>query len=1059
MTPLRLALERPMAVIAAVILTLIFGLLALETIPIQLAPDVRRPVITVRTEWPGAAPAEIEREILVPQEEALRGLKGVEEMVSIARDGRGRITLTFAPGTDVDRELSRVGDRLDRVRDLPEDAGKPELSTTGTEDNPIAWFILTRRPGNTRPIHEYGDFVETVIAERLRRVPGVGEVNFFGGARAELQVIVDPRRLAAHGVSVSEVVAALRRADVAATAGEVNEGKRRYVVRVEGGFALPDEVAAVLVRSRRDAASGRVLRVRVGDLAEVRFGHAEPRARIRYLGEPALAINITRDAGANVIETMAAVRAAIAELRRGRLRELGLELRQVYDDTVYINSAISLVVQNIYIGGSLAALVLLLFLRSLAATAVIALSIPVSVVATFVVMAFLGRSLNVVSLAGIAFAVGMVVDAAIVVLENIYRLRGRGMAPFTAALEGTREVWSAILLAALTTVLAFVPLLTLELEVGQLFRDIAVAISVSVIISLLVATTVVPALAHRFLRGDIATLLQRRRLPLVDAAAGFAARLLLGFLRAVVASRLLSLLLVAAVSALALGFAWRHMPKLEYLPEGNRNLVFGVVLPPPGYNLETMLAIGRRIEDAIRPLWAPESDPGADGAARIARFFFVAVPGSAFAGASAVDPERAGELVGPLRRALFAEPGTYGFFSQPSIFGRGLGGARVVRLDVSGPELESVLEVARRASARIAEVFPRRAGHQFRARPGLELGAPELRLLPDRLRLADAGIPAREFAAAVDAFNDGIRVAELVIGGRLVDLVLRGRHGAKRTQEIGDLPILTPSGRVLRAADLSRIVYTTGPVRIRRVEGRRTVSLDLRPAPRVSLEEAIARMRREVVAPLEAEGLPPGIGLRITGTADQLSRTFRALSRDLLLAGVIVFLAMAVLFESFRLALVVLISVPLAAAGGIAGLWILNRFVYQPLDMLTMLGFVILIGVVVNNAILLVERACTHLRAGRGDVVAAIIDAVRERLRPIFMTTATSVFGMLPLVILPGAGSEIYRGLGSVVVGGLSLSALLTLLLVPPLLALTLGRGSRRGAAHQVEPMDLAPAD
>ncbi len=1041
MNIVRLALERPVAVVSAVFLVLLFGWIALTTIPVQLAPDVRRPQISVTTTWGGAAPEEVEREIVSRQEEALKGLEGVLEISSVAETGRARVTLEFRVGTDMDRALLLVSNRLQQISGYPDEVDEPRLEIAGNEDNAIAWFAITRLPGNERPIHEYGTFVEDVVKARLERVPGVSEVNFFGGAERELQVIVEPERLALYRLTVPDVLQALRTADVSVSAGDVDEGKRRYVVRVEGELSSPEAVSSVLIRSLQDPATGRVARIRVGDVAEVRWGYSEPVARIRRLGEPALALNATREPGANVMDIMRDIRAEIEALANGPMRAQGLTIRQVYDETVYIESAIDLVVQNIWIGGALAAAVLLLFLRSIGATLVIALSIPVSVVATFVAMAATGRTLNVMSLAGIAFAVGMVVDAAIVVLENIFRLRQKGLRPFDAAYRGTLQVWGAIVVSALTTVLVFVPILLMQSEVGQLFRDIAVAISASVLLSLVVAGTVVPALARRFLRFDVSRLAEERRIPVVDSLASLFARMVLGFMRRIVTHRGLSLLLVLAVTAAAGTFAWRFLPKLEYLPEGNRNLVFGVIQPPPGYNLETTLRIAERIESEVRPLWAsvsgPESAPGEPP--RIRDFFFVALRGAAFVGASAVDEQRAGELIEPLRRPIFAEPGTFGFMSQPSIFGRGIGGGRVVRLDISGPDLETLLEVALAAAGRVQQVLPREQGNQLRPRPGLELGAPEVRLVPDRVRLADAGVSAETFALTVDALNDGVRVSEIAEGGNRFDLVLMGpRDAAARTQDVGQIPVVLPDGTILPARELARLLVTAGPTEIRHEERQRTVTLEIRPAPAVPLETAMDLVRDNVIAPLQQAGLPDGVTMRLAGTADRLTETFRELSLDLLLAVLIVYLVMAVLLESFVYPLVIMVSVPLAAAGGVLGLVVLNLFAFQALDMLTLLGFVILIGIVVNNAILLVDRAVSYWREEAHDAAGAILAAVSDRLRPIFMTTMTSVFGMLPLVIAPGAGSELYRGLGSVVVGGLSLSAVLTLFLVPPLLAIVL---------------------
>ncbi len=1084
MNLIKTAIERPIAVIAAVLMVVMFGLVALQTIPIQLAPDINSPVITITTEWGGAAPAEVEREITNRQEEELKGIEGLEEITSRSERGRSRVTLEFAVGTNMDRALLLVSNRLDRVNGYPDEADEPTLDTAGAEDNAIAWFILTRLPGNERPMSEYGDFAENVIQERLERVPGVSRINVYGGTEREIQVTVDPQVLARYRLTVSEVVDALRRANASFSAGDVDEGKRRYVVRTEGELNTVEAVRSVVVRSDEDRASGRLARVLIGDIAEVRFGYKQARASIRMRGHAALAMNAIRETGANVIETMEGIRAAIRELNEGPIPAADLKLRQVYDETVYIDSAIDLVQQNIWVGGSLAAIILLLFLRSLRATLVVSIAIPVSVIGAFVAMAALGRSINVISLAGIAFAVGMVVDAAIVVLENIYRLREQGRPVREAAYLGAKQVWGAVLVSALTTVMVFIPILVMELEVGQLFRDIAVAISVSVMLSLLVSVTVLPALSSRLLgngRSRSDHRVTRLHLPVIDQLArGFVATVV-GFARLVVRSRLAALGTVAAVTTVALYGSWHYLPKLEYLPEGNRNLVFGIIIPPPGYNLDTMVDIAEGVETATRAHWTEEESsleapaeeqrslqerisayPGellqgvkesfggllagfGTGAGerpppKMDRFFFVAFNANTFIGATSAEPQRAAEIIPLLEGPVFSEPGTFGFINQPSIFGRGIGSGRKIDLNISGQQLEPILQVAQQAVGRIAQILPRDKGNQLRPNPGLELGAPEVRLFPNRLRLADNGVSARQFGEAIDTFNDGLRVLEVTVGNDRLDLVLQGPEAnVVETQGISSLPVVTSSGDILPASSLSEVVLTSGPTEVRHHERARTITLEIRPAPGVPLEAALEILRDQVMLPMEQAGLPPGVKFSISGTADKLTQTWNAMVVQLALAVAIVYLVMAVLFESFFYPLIILLSVPLATAGGVAGLAILNLYTYQPLDMLTLLGFVILIGIVVNNAILLVHQTLYHLREEGMAAGPAIVEATRNRIRPIFMSTLTSVVGMLPLVFFPGAGSELYRGLGSVVVGGLAMSAALTLLIIPPMLSMLVG--------------------
>jgi len=1059
MNLIRTAIDRPIAVVAAVLMIVMFGLVALENIPIQLAPDVNRPVITVETTWPGAAPAEIEREITNRQEEEMSGLEGLQEITGRAEQGRSRVTLEFAVGTNMDKALLLVANRLDRVNGYPDETDEPTLDTAGAEDSPIAWFIVRRAAGNDRPVHEFGDFIEDIIRDRIERVPGVSRVNVYGGSEEEIHVTVEPRLLARYGLTISDVTGALRAANASISAGDVDEGKRRYVVRTEGELSQLEEVRKVVLRSSDDAATGRLARVTVDDIAEVSFGFKEPTSSIRILGEPGLAFNAVRETGANVIETMQGISEAVEQMQATVVPAAGLTLTQVYDETVYIESAIALVRQNIWVGGTMAAVVLLLFLRSLRATLVISIAIPVSVVGAFVAMAALGRSINVISLAGLAFAVGMVVDAAIVVLENIYRLREEGRPIREAAYEGARQVWGAVLVSALTTVMVFIPILVMQLEVGQLFRDIAVAISVSVLLSLVVSITVIPALA-RYLWGGwgaAAKAAPPRRLPLpgVDHLGRLFVRAVMAFATAVVRNRVLALGVVAVVVAATTLSAWRYLPKLEYLPEGNRNLVFGILIPPPGYNLATMTEIAEEIETEIRPLWSiesgPESAPGEPP--KIQRFFFVATRASTFIGAVSEQPQRAGELIEVLREPVFREPGTFGFINQPSIFGRGIGGGRLIELDISGNDLANILDVAVRAVRKTVEVLPLDQGNQLRPNPGLELGAPEVRVLPDRTRLADNGVSARELGDSLDAFNDGLRVAEVTIGSKRMDLTLRGPdRNVTETQGIANLPIVTSSGMIIPASSLADIVLTAGPTEIRHRERFRTVTLEIRPAPNVPLEAAIETLQNEVIDVVEQEGLPGEVRMRLAGTADKLTQTWNAMVLDLLLALAIVYLVMAVLFESFFYPLIIMLSVPLAAAGGVGGLVILNNFHFQPLDMLTLLGFVILIGIVVNNAILLVHQTLFHIREDGFEPDAAILAATRDRIRPIFMSTLTSVVGMLPLVLFPGAGSELYRGLGSVVVGGLSLSAMLTLLIIPPMLSVLVGTLEKGGRGEPSQP-------
>ena len=1038
MNLIKLSIEKPTAVVAAIFMTIVLGFLALERIPIQLAPDVNKPVITVSTWWYGASPYEIEREIVNRQEEVLRGIEGAKRLTAKAQEGRSEVTIEFDTSTNMDKALLLVSNRLNQIEGYPEEAGEPWLDTAGLDDNAIAWFILTKTEGNERDIAAYGDIVEDIIQDKLERVSGVARTTVYGSSSKELRVTIDPEKMAYYSLTVPQIVEALKRANTSISAGDVEEGKRRYLVRAEGEFQKPDQIKdVVLISENRE--NNRFGRVTVADIGIVNFTHKEPRSNIRFLGDSSLAISAVRQSGANVIETMSGVRSTIQELNDEILPGLGLKIEQVYDETIYIDSAIELVRQNIWIGGSLAVLILILFLRSWRATVIIGLSIPISVVAAFVAMAALGRSINVISLAGIAFAVGMVVDAAIVVLENIYRHRENGNSAKESAYNGARQVWTAVMVSAFTTVLVFVPILIMELEAGQLFRDIAVAISVAVTMSLLVSITVLPALANWLLSG-VKT--KKTKIIIIDQLSKGFVNFTVGYVKIITKSRIASFLMAAVVAISTLVISYSMLPKLEYLPEGNRNLIFGIMLPPPGYNLETLTEIAERVESRVKHLWARDTGPNPEPGQppKIKNYFFVAgAGGRTLFGASAIQDSRVKELIPVLTRSLFGEPGTFGFFTQPSLFQRGFGGGRSIDLDITGSDLEKVVAVAQKAAGLVNNIFPRSEGNQMRPIPGLVLGAPEIQVRPNRVKLADNDVSALSLALSVDAFNSGLRIAEITVDSKRIDLTLQGRENEiKATQGVENLPVVTPKGDILPVSSLADVIVTSGPTEIRHIERNRTITLQIKPIDRIPLEAAITQIRNEVIIPLENQGLPVGVKMNLSGTAKELSRTWDAMVINLLVSICMVYLLMAILFESFIYPLVIMLSVPPAAAGGVIGLSVLNLNILQPLDMLTMLGFVILIGIVVNNAILLVHQSLQHMKEERKGPTQAIVEATRNRIRPIFMSTLTSIFGMLPLVIFPGAGSELYRGLGSVVIGGLSLSAILTLAIVPPMLRIFL---------------------
>ena len=1175
-------IRNPVKVSVGVLIIALFGSISLMTMPKQLIPSVQNPILSVETRWPGASPQEVEREIIQEQEEQLAAIEGLVKMTSDCRNSSARIILEFAVGTDITDAMMRVNTRLQQVRDYPIDALEPTIEASDTADRPIARFALTARPPSIETIVAFqqshpdaADLVESarramnaglrvfrlhqayekhrdkhpelaellppevdlqevrklsedLIEPQIERVPGVSEADTYGGQEEELQVIVDPERLAARQLTIADVRTALIGQNKDTSAGDMYEGKRRWVIRTLGQFRDPEHVKNQILTTENGTP------VYVNDVADVRLDYKKVESLSRRYGQTSNGLSVRRASGANVMEVMIGVQAAAARLNNGLLKRLGLELFQYYDETEYIRSAISLVQQNIFVGGALTIIVLMLFLHLgrltllaipfIAASAVasvwvspwfflltlvltliagmwfgrgaliVGLAIPISIMGTFLLLGLMGRSLNMISLAGLAFAVGMLVDNAVVVLENVYRRRQLGEEAFTAAAKGTQEVAGAVVASTLTTIAVFVPVLFVQQTSGQLFRDIALAISCAVGLSLIVSFTMIPTAAARLFgnmapsgpvprpsskpNGEVihATVREdtgngdtgngdspseamastgsngdesssHENCPSADAAivtstssielaitwfgTGFAN----GVARTnrwIVRSRPRSALVVLLMVAFSAGVSYLLWPKVEYLPAGNQNFVFCSLSPPPGYNINQLMEMGEKLEMDLQPYW--DVDPGSDEANALeypaVNYYFYAVRGtSVFMGFRADDPDRVRELIPLVRDAASQFPGTRAIAKQSSLFERGLTSGRNIDIEITGGDLEKLVDVGRRVISDVTRIIP---DAQAMPTPSLDLSSPEIHVQPKLIESAEMGISASELGYAVNAFVDGAYAGDYFVDGDKIDLTIVGDNAfAGRTQDLLSIPISTRSGQVVPLSALAKVDYSSGPESIRRRERLRAITVSVSPPIEMPLEEAMQRIDRDIVTALQDEGILDGeTMITLSGTADKLREAWDALRWNLLLALAITYLLMAALFESWLYPFVIIFSVPLGAVGGILGLWVLNHFVYQALDVLTMLGFVILIGTVVNNAILIVHQSLHYIRAGMSPRTA-IPESVRTRIRPIFITTTTTVLGLLPLVLSPGAGSELYRGLGAVVLGGLLVSTAFTLFVVP----------------------------
>jgi len=1006
----KMALSNPVAVIVACILIVIFGAISLARLPIQMTPEISRPEITISTRWRASAPNEIESEILEPQEDVLRSVPSLLKLESNSSYGRGSINLEFAVGTDMNRALIEVMNRLNQVPRYPVDANEPVIRVGGSRfAKVIAWFAILPKPGNTRPIESYQDLVDDTVVTRIERVKGVSQVGAFGGRPHEVRITFDPFKAANIGLDLTGISSELgNNADVSAGSTEV--GRRQYTLRFSGKYDISS--LGELVLEWRDGKP-----IRLNDIAHIEMTMVDQATQLHQNGGPSLAVNVIPESGVNVLEVMDGLKSVIADLAENELDRAGLTINQQYDETVYVNSSIGMVRNNLLLGMSLAIVVLWWFLRKFRATLSVAIAIPLCLLISFIVLDFTGRTLNILSMAGLAFATGMVLDAAIVVLENIFRQREAGLKGEEAALRGTSQVWGALLASTTTTVAIFMPVVFLQDEAGQLFGDLAVTISAAVVASLLVAVTVLPTAAADWVKGEAIkdhhrnwwrwvtrhimswTNTPRRRWTFVGLLTGTPV--------------ILALLLI---------------PPADYLPEGKRNFIFGFIVAPPGIGVETA---GHELLDVIDERLVPYMN--GEKPWQLKNYFLGVSPGfGMFVGGQAADPGHVDELLRVYNSEILSGfPDTFGFAQRRAVFGGSRGG-RQIDVDLQADSFESLLDAGRAGFFAIMQALP---GANVRPSPSLELAEPQLRLIPDDRKIAEVGWNRSRVASIVRAMGDGVFLGEYFDGNRRYNVILRAEEWYT-PEELAALPVATASGEVLTIGELTRVTRTAGPSQIRRIDRKRPLPLQVTPPSGMAMEEALAVIN-EQVKPAILPMLPKSGSVTLSGTAEALGEALASMSGSFVLAIVLLYLLISALFRSFTDSLLVILTIPMATVGGIISLRLIDLALLstggQQMDLLTMIGFVILLGLVVNNAILLVYRARDAEREGMGRR-DAVESAIRLRLRPILMSTTTSIFGMLPLMLIPGSGTELYRGMASVIVGGMLISTLFTLLLLPSLL-------------------------
>ena len=1036
----RFAIEKPFIVTVGILIICLYGILSFFKVPVQMIPDLDPRVISVQTRWAGASPQDMEKEILIEQEEYLRRIPGVERMISSAGTGSAVIELEFPYGTDINESLIRVNNALSQVSGYPENVDEPNITSSSFSSNSFMYFAIKPLPGNPKNLNilEMRDYIEDNVESFIERVPGVDSAQVRGGEEQQIRIYIDPNKLAERNLSVIDVRNAIRNRNRDVSGGDLDSGKRRYLLRTRGRFTSLEEIEQLVIAREGDAV------IRLADLGYVEESIGEVRTLAYVNSEPIINLAVKRQIGSNVIQIMDGVMAEVERLNTDLLKKNGLVMELITEDVRYVKASVKVVTQNLLIGACLAVLVLYLFLRTPSATMIGAIGIPICTVTAFLGLLITGRTMNVISMAGVAFAIGMTLDNSIVVLENIYKHLSQGKKRFQAALDGVKEVWTAILASTLTTVFVFIPIVFIQQEAGQLYSDISIAISASILMSMLVAITLVPMLSSRFLHPNANPPM---RFGLHRLGQLFALSIL-GIVRWLLAGVFRSLALIAIVLAATYWVLITLTPQAEYLPEGEEKKIFAFVFAPPGYNLAEMKSIADKGNEYFNQFLVNENnkdelkypvDYAVSFLSSQSILFIVETSDRKYLQAMTED---ANEFVSQF-------PGVIAFVSRGSIFAGNTGGTRSINVDISGNDLDSLFDAGFKAFLKSKQVFE---NPRVRPQPSsLSLGQPMIEILPDWERAIELGINTNDLGYSIWVYSDGAFVDEYFKGDDKIDMFLYSTAGnITAPEDLNNLLFYTASGGLVPLSEFAAINSTVNTETIRRVDNRRTITLGIIPPPDIALEEGVRIVKEDLIEAMYDSGeISSDILMNITGASDKLDSTRQALQGNFLVAILISYLLMVAIFSHWGYPLLILTTVPIGISGGIVGLWLLNYVgarldnfgmlsFYQPFDMITMLGFLVLIGTVVNNPILLVERTMVNIRQHSMDFMSAIHEATESRLRPIMMSMITTIFGLSPLILNPGEGTELYRGLGAIVLFGLLFSTIITLTFMPCLLSLVL---------------------
>lgn len=1014
------SVERPIFVTMVTLIVVILGAVSFSRLRIDLLPEIELPTLTIRTEYEGASPEVMERLVTQIIEEIVGTVPGVEELTSQSSEGSSRVRVRFGWGTDIDAAAIDLQATLeDEISELPEDIVRPRISKFDIASFPV---VLLGISSALDPV-ELTQLIEDQIRYRFAHVPGVAQVDLWGGYNREVRIALDPDRVKALGLPLDRVLQSIEDANLDLPAGRIEQGRYEVTLRAPAEFANLDQIRNTVI-TRRDGAA-----VTLRQIAEVTDTYEKLTRIIRVNGERGLRVAIRKQADANTVEVSRAVLAKIEEVNKTFPQ---IEIVPVSNQGNFIERSIANVAQSVLYGGGLAIAVLLFFMRSFRSTLVISLAIPISLIATFALIYFWGLTLNLMTLGGLALGVGMMVDSSIVVLENIFRRRDEaGEPPEVAAVEGTREVGPAIIASTITTLVIFLPLVFVRGVSGILFQELGYVIMFSLFCSLLVSLSLVPMLASRFLKppGEAQPAKRASRFERwADAAGGAFTAFENGYrdlLRRVLDRRWLTVFSAAAIFAASLLLA--PMIGTEFLPPSDEGEVRVTGEMEVGTRLELVDQQTRRMERIVHAA-VPEAVSSVVSVGALGWRPDAAAQGEInLSLRPAAERTRSNvEIAEDLRRRLSGNVPAMEIRTRAPqgqfLLDRLLGGDEGLTIEIRGFDLRTLDALAARVAEGISNV------------PGIadvdtsrEAGIPQQEIRVDRDKVADVGLSVRDVTEVLETAIAGSRVGLFRSQGNSYRILVQLKDAEKRSlDEILNLTLTTASGEQVALRSLVTAEPSRGPILIERKDQQRLVTVTANVAGR-----DLGSVAGEVQERLDLIPRPVGYDLIIAGNFEEQQKSFRELIVSLVLALVLVYMVLACQYESLRDPVVVMVSVPLAAVGVLVTLFLTKT----TLNLQSYIGCIMLGGIVVNNAILLVDQAGQLSQKGMR-VREAMAEAGRRRLRPIMMTTLTTILALLPLAFGIGEGADAQAPLARAVAGGLTASTLITLVLIPAVYSL-----------------------